>query len=152
VSPDPQPLLPADLEDCLALDRASLGGLWSRAQWRTELEEAQRPGIGLRHGGELMAMACGWLVIDELHVTLVAVAPGARRRGHGRRVLESLIAAAGARGAERATLEVAAGNAAARGLYEACGFRTAGVRRGYYRNGEDALIQWRTIELRDRCG
>jgi ribosomal-protein-alanine N-acetyltransferase len=39
-------------------------------------------------------------------------------------------------------LEVAAGNPAARALYAATGFRTAGVRRGYYRNGDDALIEW----------
>jgi ribosomal-protein-alanine N-acetyltransferase len=81
-------------------------------------------------------------VLDELHITLVAVDPGHRRRGLGRRVLEELMACAIRRGATRATLEVAAGNGPGQGLYEALGFRTAGIRRGYYRNGEDALIQW----------
>jgi [ribosomal protein S18]-alanine N-acetyltransferase len=32
------------------------------------------------------------------------------------------------------------------------GFREAGVRRGYYRNGDDALIQWVNLSLPDRCG
>jgi ribosomal-protein-alanine N-acetyltransferase len=136
------PLVPADAPDCLALDRAALGGLWNLEQWQRELEEEGRPGLGLRQGPELLAMASGWLVVDELHITLVAVAPDQRRRGLGRRVLQELMDAGRARGASRATLEVAAGNGAGIALYGALGFRTAGIRHGYYRNGEDALIQW----------
>nr|WP_254216715.1 GNAT family N-acetyltransferase [Synechococcus sp. CCY 9618] len=139
-------LAPAHAPACLALDRAALGGLWSLGQWQRELEEEERPGIGLGRGPELLAMACGWLVLDELHITLVAVAPGHRRRGFGRRVLVELMDHAALRGATRATLEVAAGNDSGRGLYGALGFRTAGIRHGYYRNGEDALIQWLSMK------
>ncbi|MEB3321239.1 MAG: GNAT family N-acetyltransferase [Synechococcaceae cyanobacterium] len=146
------PLGPEHLEACLALDRSSLGGLWSREQWRTELADPARPGVGLWRGRELAAMACGWLVLDELHVTVVAVAPERRRRGLGRRVLAALLERGRAGGARRATLEVAAGNAAARALYDACGFRVAGVRRGYYRSGEDALIQWAVLDGDGGCG
>ena len=90
----------------------------------------------------LLAMASGWLVVDELHITLVAVAPGQRRQGLGRQVLEALFEHARQQGARHATLEVAATNAAAVGLYRSLGFQDAGLRRGYYRNGDDALIQW----------
>lgn len=135
-------LAPEHARACLDLDQAALGGIWSLAQWQRELEEEARPGLGLRQGEALLAMACGWLVLDELHITLVAVAPGHRRRGLGRRVLQDLMQTGLASGASRATLEVAAGNGPGKGLYEALGFRTAGIRHGYYRNGEDALIQW----------
>ncbi|PSB37186.1 GNAT family N-acetyltransferase [Aphanothece minutissima] len=147
--PDPtlSLLVPADAAACLALDRAALGGLWSLEQWRRELEEEGRPGLGLRRGADLLAMASGWLVVDELHITLVAVAPDQRRRGLGRRVLQALMAAGRERGARHATLEVAAGNGPGIALYEALGFRTAGIRHGYYRNGEDALIQWVNLTL-----
>jgi ribosomal-protein-alanine N-acetyltransferase len=57
-------------------------------------------------------------------------------------VLQGLISTARQRGAHYATLEVSTANTAAQGLYGAAGFQEAGVRRGYYRNGEDALIQW----------
>ena len=136
------PLQPAHLPACLALDRASLGGLWSEAQWRRELEDGERPGMGLFQGDELLALATGWLVLEELHITAVAVAPAWRRRGLGRRALAALLLQGRDLGAERATLEVAASNPAARALYAATGFRTAGVRRNYYRNGDDALIEW----------
>ncbi len=133
---------PADLPACLELDRLGLGGFWSEAQWRTELESPERPVLGIRGDGALLALASGWLVLDELHITAVVVDPAQRRQGLGRRVLAALLAHAGGLGAERATLEVAVGNAAARGLYAGLGFRDAGLRRRYYRSGEDALIQW----------
>jgi ribosomal-protein-alanine N-acetyltransferase len=146
------PLGPADQVDCLALDRSGLGGLWSPGQWQVELAAPERPGVGLRQGNELVAMACGWLVLDELHITLVAVTPTRRRCRLGRRVLDALLERGREGGASRATLEVAHSNAAARALYAAAGFREAGVRRGYYRNGDDALIQWVNLSLSSRCG
>lgn len=140
------PLVEADLRACLMLDAASLGGLWSAEQWRRELEDGQRPGIGLHRGGALLAMACAALVLDELHISLVAVDPRHRRQGLGRRVLRQLLSSGRALGAERATLEVSADNPAAQALYAASGFRTAGVRRRYYRDGSDALIQWVNLD------
>lgn len=139
-------LAEGDLEACLALDQRSLGGLWSAAQWHTELADRRRPGLGLWQEGQLVAMACGWLVLDELHITLVAVEPRRRRLGLGRRVLGALLEAGRRQGARHATLEVAAGNGAALALYATTGFRAAGRRRAYYRNGDDAVIQWLRLD------
>ena len=143
--PETVTLGPEQLEACLQLDQRALGGLWKREQWATELADPRRPCLGLMQQGQLLALACGWLVVDELHITAVAVDPGQQRRGLGRRILEALLEAAAGQGASHATLEVSAANAAACALYERCGFSTAGVRRGYYRNGDDALIQWRRL-------
>ena len=131
-----------DLQACLSLDRLSLGGLWTAQQWQTELEESARPVVGLRQHGELLALACGWLVLDELHITAVAVSPERRRQGLGRQVLALLLKRGQGLGALRATLEVGRANVGARALYCYFGFEEAGVRRAYYQNGEDALIQW----------
>ena len=136
------PLHPRDLASCLALDRLALGGLWSQAQWARELAEEARPGVGIWLEGRLVAMACGWLVVDELHITMVVVDPGHRRCGLGRWLLTALLDQGRQAGARHATLEVAAPNSAARGLYRGAGFLEAGRRRGYYRNGDDALVEW----------
>jgi ribosomal-protein-alanine N-acetyltransferase len=98
--------------------------------------------MGLWQREELVAMASGWQVVDELHITLVAVDPALRRQGLGRQVLTALLAHCRVLGSERATLEVAASNGAALALYQALGFREAGRRSAYYRNDDDALIQW----------
>ena len=136
------PLETHHLQACQDLDQRCLGGLWNQEQWHSELAEGRRPGIGLWREGALVAMASGWLVVDELHITVVAVDPLQRRQGLGRQVLHALLSHGQRLGAERATLEVATSNTAAVALYRALGFRDAGIRRGYYRNGDDALIQW----------
>ena len=131
-----------DLDSCVSLDRISLNGLWSAGQWRSELLEPGRICIGLHLAGTLVAMASGWLVLDELQINVVAVDPTQRRQGLGRSVLEALMEEARQQGAIRATLEVASCNQAAIALYERCGFLTSGTRRAYYCDGRDALIQW----------
>jgi [ribosomal protein S18]-alanine N-acetyltransferase len=136
----------ADLADCLGLDRLALGGLWTEEQWRVELLEPRRPVLGWRHPrGELLALASGWLVVDELHITAVAVHPNHRRQGLARCVLHALLATARTAGAELATLEVSDANTPAKGLYASLGFAEVAVRRGYYRNGDDALIQFKKL-------
>jgi ribosomal-protein-alanine N-acetyltransferase len=130
------------LEACLRLDHDALQGLWTAEQWQTELNDADRLCLGIPSGEHLLAVACGWLVVDELQISLVAVAPEHRRLGLGRRVLVALLKQAHAQGAQRATLEVASCNQGALALYQRCGFKTAGSRRGYYSDGRDALIQW----------
>jgi ribosomal-protein-alanine N-acetyltransferase len=130
------------LEPCLALDQRCLNGLWTAKQWEQELKAADRPCLGLQVGEELVGIACGWLVVDELHITAIAVDPNHRRLGLGRLLLLGLLQEGLQRGAAQATLEVSSSNQAARRLYEGGGFRTSGCRRGYYRTGDDALIQW----------
>ena len=150
--PDPpdqaqtQLLGPDQLEACLALDQASFAGLWTRQQWHRELSASDRLCLGLLRKQRLIAVACGWLVVDELQISTVAVAPDQRRHGHGKQVLMALLETACGRGAASATLEVSAANRAANALYGRCGFITKGIRRGYYRNGDDALIQWAALQ------
>lgn len=86
-------------------------------------------------------MASAWRVVDELHITAVAVHPDHRRLGLGRGVLEALLMAARAEGAELATLEVSSANGAGQALYASLGFYDVALRRRYYRNGDDAVIK-----------
>ena len=138
----PSTLQPEDAAACRDLDLAALGGLWSLEQWRQELTEQGRLCLGCFEEGELIALACGWLVLDELHITAVAVSPAWRRHGVARRLVTALMQKGNAAGAGHATLEVASNILAAIALYNRCGFQTAGCRRGYYSDGSDALIQW----------
>ena len=133
---------PSWLAACLGLDERALNGFWSVQQWRRELEDPRRLCLGLVKNRRLLGVACGWLVVDELHITVVAVDPDERQRGHGRCLLLALLQRARQDGAAHATLEVSDDNIAALALYNRAGFRTAGRREGYYRDGSDALIQW----------
>lgn len=81
------------------------------------------------------------LVSGELHVNNVAVRPEFQRQGIAAMLLEAVIRESHAAGARVAFLEVRAGNVAAQGLYQRCGFQVTGLRRRYYREPvEDALL------------
>lgn len=137
------------LQSCLGLDQLALGGLWNQEHWIRELTTPNRLCIGIMQSQNLIAMACGWLVTNELQITLVAVHPDHRNQGLGRKILLSILNEAWRNGVTLATLEVADTNQAAKSLYKSCGFKTAGCRRGLYVDGRDALIQWKNLTNKD---
>jgi ribosomal-protein-alanine N-acetyltransferase len=84
-----------------------------------------------------------WLMVDEAHVTTIAMHPEQRGHGLGEFLLVSLIDISYTIGAKWVTLEVRVSNYTAQNLYRKYGFREAGVRNRYYSdNQEDALIMW----------
>ena len=126
----------------LKLDALALNGLWTSDHWERELSDPKRICIGIAASGDtLLAMACGWVVLDELQITVLGVEPEHRRRGLGRAVLKRLLLDASSAGARHAILDVAEDNHGARTLYSAFGFQTVGRRDRYYRDGKNALIQ-----------
>jgi ribosomal-protein-alanine N-acetyltransferase len=102
--------------------------------WPRRIEGPPRP-------GRIIGYAGMWLVIDEAHITTIAVREAVRGQGLGELLLTSLIEAAAEMGADRMTLEVRVTNEAAQRLYEKYGFKREGVRARYYSdNNEDAYI------------
>ena len=85
---------------------------------------------------------CGlWLMLDEAHVSTLAVHTKWQRKGIGELLLASLIAKAAELNAAYITLEVRISNVRAQSLYKKYDFRAKGVRHRYYSdNNEDALI------------
>ncbi|WP_374704981.1 ribosomal protein S18-alanine N-acetyltransferase [Microcystis aeruginosa] len=92
----------------------------------------------------LIGLACFWAILEEAHITLLAIYPDYQRQGLGKLLLYKLLEKAVQRQLERATLEVRVSNQSAIALYEHFGFRIAGERKNYYpQTGESALIFWR---------
>jgi len=88
-----------------------------------------------------VAFAGMWLVLDEGQVANVAVAPAWRQKGLGRQLMEQLILRCMALGGRSLSLEVRESNLPARNLYDSLGFRTVGLRKGYYTQpAEDAVL------------
>lgn len=96
-----------------------------------------------RSGGKVVGYGGMMYVVNEAHVTTLAVHPDHQGRRIGARLLLELIRAARGEGMTSLTLEVRASNQAGQALYRRFGLAPAGIRRGYYREvGEDALIMW----------
>lgn len=133
-----------DLPRFLELDNQCLGGMWTLAGYEREWESPNSflLGISLSPGNDLAAMGAFWQILEEAHITLLAVGNLYRQRGLGKLVLQSLLEEAYQRQLERATLEVRASNTIAINLYSQFGFEEAGRRKRYYPDREDALILW----------
>lgn len=90
-----------------------------------------------------VGFASGRMLAGVAHVLRLTVAPDRRRRGHGRLLLDHLLAWAAEADAAEVTLEVRHGNVAARALYAAASFVPVGRRPRYYADGEDAVLMTR---------
>lgn len=117
---------------------------WSMALYLAELASpVGRTYKVARSGSKVVGYGGMMYVVDEAHVTTLAVHPDHRRRRIGTRILLELVRAALEEGMTSLTLEVRASNQAGQALYRRFGLAPAGIRRGYYREvDEDAVIMW----------
>lgn len=138
------PMRLGDLDGVLAVEARSFPTPWSRQAFVQELtENTHAHYLVARAGEQVLGYAGMWVILDEAHVTNVAVHPDWRGQGLGGRLMRALMALAVARGATRMTLEVRVSNRVAQALYTRLGFKPGGLRRGYYTDTrEDAVIMW----------
>ncbi|MEI8262379.1 MAG: ribosomal protein S18-alanine N-acetyltransferase [Actinomycetes bacterium] len=147
------PLKKKDLRSIVAIEKASFPEPWSEALLRSELDAGEsrrytKAVIEKNIVGYLGLM----FVDDEVHVNTLAVLPDARGKGVASRLLLDGIRASLERAAIHMTLEVAVTNEGAQGLYRRFGMAPVGVRRGYYAQGEDALVMWaRDLDSEIEC-
>ena len=132
-----------------ALEAACHSHPWTERQFREEVGYGAPGAVLVLRGpgntpdpwGGIRAYCVYRLVVDEMHILNVTVAPAWRRRGTGRWLLHFALARAARAGARRALLEVRESNVEARALYSALGFTRLGIRRDYYPEPrEDAEI------------
>jgi ribosomal-protein-alanine N-acetyltransferase len=145
------PMRRRHLRQVLRIDHAVYPRPWTLGLYLGELATTEgRSYLVARDGTSVVGYAGLMVIVDDAHVTTVAVAPSHQHRGIGTRLLLVLLRDAIALGAERVTLEVRASNRSAQALYSRFGFAPSGVRKGYYvDNREDAVIMW-AIDVRSR--
>lgn len=87
-----------------------------------------------------------WQILDEGHITNIAVHPEFRENGVGSLLLKGLLNEAKMRNINALTLEVRKSNEGAQALYRKYGFEEGGFRKAYYAdNHEDAIIMWKHL-------
>lgn len=140
-----KPMQKDDLDEVLKIEESAYGEHhWSKDSFYGELSN------NLAHyysafdvDGNLIGYAGSWRVIDEAHITTIAIKPEFRRKKIGEALLNKILEDCYKNEIKYITLEVRKSNIAAIGLYEKYGFKSLGVRKGYYQNNnEDALIMW----------
>jgi ribosomal-protein-alanine N-acetyltransferase len=133
-----------DLDAIEAIERASYPAPWSRSMFASELAKPSSISVGACRADELVGFLIISRYVDAWHIMNLAVAPSLRRLGIASKLLYRLFELTKDDPRRGYTLEVRASNTPAIQLYERHGFRSRGMRRGYYTdNREDALIMWR---------
>lgn len=139
----------SDIDRIVEIEQESFSPPWSREAFLLELtRNILAKYIVVEVEGRVVGYGGIWLIIDEGHITNIAVDKEYRGLGLGNKLLEGLIQLCIDRDVKAITLEVRKSNEIAKGLYKKYGFKEYGVRPGYYtNNNEDAIIMWKTIEF-----
>ena len=130
------------LDDCVHLDQESLEQLWTKSQWKKELIDPKRICLGIMdlQIKKLLGICSAWLIMDELHITFLAVHPTYQRKGLGKSLLSELFKRSKTLETNYILLEVKDNNSPAKAFYKTMGFKIVGKRSTLYKDGSDALI------------
>ena len=133
-----------DIDQVLEVERLSFTLPWSKEAFLNELTVNQYAVyIVIEDNGKIAGYCGSWVVIDESHITNIAILPEYRGQKLGEALLRKMMEISISKGAIRMKLEVRVSNVVAISLYEILGFQKGGIRKRYYTdNHEDAYIMW----------
>lgn len=134
-----------DLAAIAALEKECFSDPWTLRMFSDSFVSAFAFGVIAEENGELTGFAIESVLFEDAEIADVAVKESFRRRGIANELLNRLEEEAMRRGAERSLLEVRASNAAAMSVYLRRGYVGVRERRGYYSDGEDALVMQKSL-------
>ncbi|MCL2703773.1 MAG: ribosomal protein S18-alanine N-acetyltransferase [Defluviitaleaceae bacterium] len=135
------------LDAVYAVEKVSFAVPWSLQMLADDLAKPESVYYVALEDGEVVGYGGIWHVINEGHITNIAVAPHKRRRGIGAALLEKIISSAVMLEMVGIQLEVRVGNYDAQRLYMKNGFILERIRKNYYSDtGEDALVLWKRLK------
>lgn len=133
-----------DIDDVLIVEENSFPNPWTRTAFVNEVEHNKFAHyLVLEIDGRIIGYCGLWVIVDEAHITNIAINPDFRGMKLGEQLLSHAIELAKMLGAVKMSLEVRVSNYQAQGLYSKYGFQIGGTRKNYYTdNQEDALVMW----------
>lgn len=132
-----------DIDEVLDISSLSFSIPWSKSSYIQELSNPVAKYFVAKADDKIVGFIGTWMILDESHITNIAVHPNYRKQGIASMLLKELLNHCKNQGCVAYTLEVRSGNKAARSLYEKHNFKQDGIRKGYYEdNKEDAILMW----------
>ncbi|ANU15127.1 Ribosomal-protein-S18p-alanine acetyltransferase [Planococcus halocryophilus Or1] len=133
-----------DIDVVYEIEKLSFTLPWTKDAFYNEMNINEHAYYVIAETDEGIVGYCGmWLVMDEAHVTNIAIHPDHRGKKLGGGLMEAAIETAKAQGAVLMTLEARVSNTVAQNLYRKLGFKNGGIRKRYYTdNYEDAIVMW----------
>lgn len=134
-----------DIDDVVTIEEEAYGEHhWSKSSFYDEMSNNLAHYYSAKTSdGELVGYAGTWHILDEGHITTIAVKKNYMRKHIGEAIIVKILEDCYDSGIKYLTLEVRVSNTPAINLYTKYGFNSLGTRKGYYQdNNEDALIMW----------
>ena len=133
-----------DLDGIIRVELESFTLPWSRDAFYNEFVNNHFAHyFVLIHEGNIIGYCGVWIIVDEAHITNIAISPEYRGLKLGENLMKKIIEYAKLHKVQSMTLEVRVSNHVAQSLYRKLGFQNGGIRKGYYTdNYEDALVMW----------
>jgi ribosomal-protein-alanine N-acetyltransferase len=139
-------MLPKDLDQIVNIEKICFSLPWSKASFENELKNEYAYYQCAEESGKIAGYMGMWRIIDECHITNVAVLPEYRNRGIAGKLIQKMVEICKCSEISSMTLEVRVSNIPAINLYKKFGFFSVGKRPNYYtKPAEDALIMWKEI-------
>ncbi len=139
-----------DLTRVMDLENACFRNPWLADMFVSEMEGPCSYARVMEVDGVIVAYATFRVIFDEAHLFNIGVGPEYRGRGYSKILLTRVLEESLKYGGEMMFLEVRATNEPARKLYESYRFYPIGRRKGYYEDGEDAVVM--ECKIRDALG
>lgn len=116
---------------------------WARESFASEINNSISSYSCATQEGKLLGYLGMWKIVDEAHITNLAVKPEFQKQKVATFLIINAIEECYKDKIKFITLEVRVSNTKAKKLYEKFGFKSLGIRKQYYQdNNEDALIMW----------
>ncbi|MCL1632865.1 ribosomal protein S18-alanine N-acetyltransferase [Sporolactobacillus sp. CPB3-1] len=134
----------ADIDQVMIVEHSAFDVPWSRKAFENEITNNHFASYFVADlCGKIIGYCGVWVIVDEAHITNLAVLEGYRGLKVGESLLRHVMLYAVSRQAQSMSLEVRVSNKIAQSLYRKLGFRNGGIRKNYYSNNrEDALVMW----------
>ncbi len=136
-----------DIDGVFEVEKNCFEHHWSKESFKKELINENARYLVAKLDRKIVGYVGIWLILDEGHITNVAVHNDYRGQKIGDKLVQSLVNLCKENNINSMTLEVRVSNIVAQNLYKKYGFKLAGIRKEYYSdNKEDAMIMWNDIK------
>lgn len=145
-----RPMKSKDIKEILVIEAKAFSVPWTESDFISELENPRAHYLVFEEKGILIGYAGFWQVLEEGHITNIAIAPEFQGQGYGKKLIQAMLNNARSIHIEQMTLEVRESNVNALKAYSSVGFHIEGRRSQYYTNpNEDAIIMWLSLNKED---
>ncbi len=134
-----------DLEEVLRIEKENFKFPWKKSYFVYDLRRPNTYCLVAEINNKVVGYLIAWEIIDELHLANISVDRNYQKKGVGTKLMKEIISIAHLREIKKIYLETRVSNIGAQKFYQKLGFKYSYLRKGYYRDGEDAWIMEKDI-------